>query len=670
MNKKGFTLVELIVVIAILAILSTVAFISFQWYAQSARDSVRLSDIQSITKIVNLYSLQENNFPEPDGPININYSGSLAWTQWDFWTSAYTNSSSMWGTAPTDPLTGVPYMYSSTHSRKEYQVAGILEWSLSYYPVSSTYAWDDLAQAYVKWNYNGKIIKIYGTTEDYILWVPSILASDITSVDIISILASDSLIYHGYNNISPSYSGSVFNNNGWFGFTPTESEVVVFSGSLEDLWEEWNDVMRAELINNLQDIYLWSIIENTDEVQDIVNVDLSDPWQIDYLSSVIVNDTLWWTLELPPKVEIWGGWVSIDTSAPILSNVTPTSALIEWTTSVDITFDTNENADCKYSLNPNVDYDSMTSIFDTTGTMWHLTDIDQLTDGVNYTYYVRCSDIHGNKNITDEVVQISVTPNINTFITTWDVGIDVGSTWYNSIDLPLYNTGSYNFTVDWWDRSLQTITQWDQADRLHNYSSGGVYQVTINGTITEFGFRNASMWTPDNQHDGDKLVDVNQWWNMLLSSFIGSFNHCENITVFSATDTPQTSHITNMSGMFMRATNFNSPIWDWNVENVTTMLSMFKEAENFDQDISLWQITDLEDMSFMFMDAKRFNQNISAWNVSGVTDMRHAFQATEDFNQNLSSWATSTLGSCQNFSHGSNPAWLLGHKPAFPTCSE
>jgi len=57
MTKKAFTLVELIVVITILAVLATIAFVSFQWYWASARDSVRLSDIKAMQKIISLYSL-------------------------------------------------------------------------------------------------------------------------------------------------------------------------------------------------------------------------------------------------------------------------------------------------------------------------------------------------------------------------------------------------------------------------------------------------------------------------------------------------------------------------------------------------------------------------------------------------------------------------------------
>lgn len=48
-NNGGFTLIELIVVITILAILGTIAFISLQGYSADARNSKRLSDINSIS---------------------------------------------------------------------------------------------------------------------------------------------------------------------------------------------------------------------------------------------------------------------------------------------------------------------------------------------------------------------------------------------------------------------------------------------------------------------------------------------------------------------------------------------------------------------------------------------------------------------------------------------
>jgi len=57
MKKKGFTLVELIVVVTILAILATVGFISYSWYVIDSRNSKRTSDITNITQQVELWIL-------------------------------------------------------------------------------------------------------------------------------------------------------------------------------------------------------------------------------------------------------------------------------------------------------------------------------------------------------------------------------------------------------------------------------------------------------------------------------------------------------------------------------------------------------------------------------------------------------------------------------------
>jgi prepilin-type N-terminal cleavage/methylation domain-containing protein len=53
-TKKGFTLVELIVVITILAILWTIAFISLQGYSGDARDSRRITETADLAKKVSI----------------------------------------------------------------------------------------------------------------------------------------------------------------------------------------------------------------------------------------------------------------------------------------------------------------------------------------------------------------------------------------------------------------------------------------------------------------------------------------------------------------------------------------------------------------------------------------------------------------------------------------
>jgi prepilin-type N-terminal cleavage/methylation domain-containing protein len=54
MNKKAFSLVELIVTIIILAILAIISFITVQNYATEARDTKRLSDTQGLLGKINI----------------------------------------------------------------------------------------------------------------------------------------------------------------------------------------------------------------------------------------------------------------------------------------------------------------------------------------------------------------------------------------------------------------------------------------------------------------------------------------------------------------------------------------------------------------------------------------------------------------------------------------
>ena len=75
MQKKAFTLVELIVVIAILAILGTIAFLSFGEYQGSARDSARSSDLANLSKSLDLSLVKSGSYPSPDNSITVSYSG-------------------------------------------------------------------------------------------------------------------------------------------------------------------------------------------------------------------------------------------------------------------------------------------------------------------------------------------------------------------------------------------------------------------------------------------------------------------------------------------------------------------------------------------------------------------------------------------------------------------
>ena len=92
MKNKAFTLVELIIVVTILAILATISFLSFGWYAWEARDSLRISDLKSISKAFEIWIASWNKLPNPDNIISrekIDSIPELFWNKWDFWENSY-----------------------------------------------------------------------------------------------------------------------------------------------------------------------------------------------------------------------------------------------------------------------------------------------------------------------------------------------------------------------------------------------------------------------------------------------------------------------------------------------------------------------------------------------------------------------------------------------------
>lgn len=225
----------------------------------------------------------------------------------------------------------------------------------------------------------------------------------------------------------------------------------------------------------------------------------------------------------------------------------------------------------------------------------------------------------------------------NMFITTWNTALTgSGTTASNQVKLPLYSGGTYGFYVEWGDGNTDHITSYNQAETTHTYSSEGIYDVKIYGTIEGFGFS-------DSLKDNIKLIDVKKWGDVKLHNNGFQLSSTNNLTGFSAQDVPVLTHVTNMGCMFASAYLFNGNISSWDVSNVTNMICMFAHAHSFNQNISSWNVSNVTEMWGMFVDTPAFNQNISSWNVSNVTDMGYMFQYATAFNQNISSWNVSNV---------------------------
>ncbi|HEF2147681.1 TPA: BspA family leucine-rich repeat surface protein, partial [Campylobacter coli] len=112
---------------------------------------------------------------------------------------------------------------------------------------------------------------------------------------------------------------------------------------------------------------------------------------------------------------------------------------------------------------------------------------------------------------------------------------------------------------------------------------------------------------------------------------------------FSGIENWDVSNVTNTSGMFYGAINFNHDISNWDVSNVTDMWGMFYGAINFNHDISNWDVSNVTDMGNMFVGCENFNQPLENWDVSNVTNMCGMFMSAKSFNQPLEKWDVSNV---------------------------
>ena len=267
--KKGFTLVELIVVITILAILWTIAFISLQWYAANARDSVRIQDIANIKKSMELFVTESWLYPNPSDSVDITYSWWIVWSQWTVWDSVVEN---LWklNKKPVDPVLATEYSYSRTNNKTEYELSGILEWwwVVNNTTINQTHAATQY-RALVWWNYNGQVLKVSTWWLDYLLALPSITTTDTATTDIVTTTTNKSLVYNGEYNLPSNYSWvEWFTTTWWFEYAP--SDIVAFAWPREELELASG---KIKFIRNLQTAYSWSILSLKSEFTELLSFD-------------------------------------------------------------------------------------------------------------------------------------------------------------------------------------------------------------------------------------------------------------------------------------------------------------------------------------------------------------------------------------------------------------
>lgn len=104
--KRGFTIIELLVVMAIIAMLASIMFVVFSGLQAKSRDTRRLEDVREIEKALSLYYIDGNRYPQAVTPVTITGSDAVS--------TALVNAGAI-AAVPADPVSPeYNYTYQAT----------------------------------------------------------------------------------------------------------------------------------------------------------------------------------------------------------------------------------------------------------------------------------------------------------------------------------------------------------------------------------------------------------------------------------------------------------------------------------------------------------------------------------------------------------------------------
>jgi len=195
-------------------------------------------------------------------------------------------------------------------------------------------------------------------------------------------------------------------------------------------------------------------------------------------------------------------------------------------------------------------------------------------------------------------------------------------------------------TITWGDGATINLPSGGTAVKL--YSPGSIQTITITGSSFYID------WTGGSGAQG--LTNITQWGDSLMNQS-HRFTNCTNLTVITASDTPQfavttTPNPTSTDGMFAGCSFLTSVtnIGSWNVSQVVWFTNMFSGCTRFNQSLSTWDMSGATLLGGMFQ-SSGYNQSLNSWNVANVINTNFMFAYCTVYNQPMNSWNTSSLRS-------------------------
>ncbi len=117
--KKGFTLIEILIVVGIIGILASIILVGLGSFRARGRDARRITDLREVQNGLELYYTKYQKYPAVGGGDT-----------WQSLKSALTNAGIGITSVPNDPLypdSNHPYSYAVTQDLQNYVLKTILE---------------------------------------------------------------------------------------------------------------------------------------------------------------------------------------------------------------------------------------------------------------------------------------------------------------------------------------------------------------------------------------------------------------------------------------------------------------------------------------------------------------------------------------------------------------
>lgn len=241
--------------------------------------------------------------------------------------------------------------------------------------------------------------------------------------------------------------------------------------------------------------------------------------------------------------------------------------------------------------------------------------------GFSVTISVSDTELTTTASITIMVTDVEEIDRQVAFLTTWRT-TEANET----ISFRTNSELTYDYNVDWGDGTTERNVS---GSLSHTYTTPGDYQVAITGAFPAII-----------TNGGTQIISIDQWGIIEWQTMSQAFADFRNVVV-NATDAPDLSRVTDMSGMFS-GSGISGDFSNWDVSNVTDMSKMFYRS-GCDVDINSWDVSSVTDMSEMFHWATGFNQGIGGWDVSNVTDMSSMFRNAKVAAGDLGGWNVSNV---------------------------